>query len=304
MFDSAPPSEGRRGIAVAVHHAHDARARWARSRCSAAQAVDYVSAGTIEFLVDADRNFYFLEMNTRIQVEHPVTELVTGVDLVRAQIEVAAGAPAAVQAGGSARSADGRSSAASTPRIRRPASCPRRAKSRRCDARRSRRAQRRRRLRGRRGAGLLRSDDLEAGGVGRAIAPRRSTRMRRALGEFVIAGELTHQSRFPSLDHDSSEVSQAATSTPISSKQEYHPRSERRGADADAELAAIFLRRRSRRSRTRNHRATAPARSRSAAPTCVRLADARPARHAAALTRACDDALPGDVDGHRARIRD
>jgi len=58
----------------------------------AAQAVKYNSAGTIEFLCDADRNFYFLEMNTRIQVEHPITELVTGVDLVKTQIEIAAGA--------------------------------------------------------------------------------------------------------------------------------------------------------------------------------------------------------------------
>jgi acetyl-CoA carboxylase biotin carboxylase subunit len=67
------------------------RSRMGELACRAARSVDYLNAGTIEFLVDADRNFYFLEMNTRLQVEHPVTEMVTGVDIVREQIRIARG---------------------------------------------------------------------------------------------------------------------------------------------------------------------------------------------------------------------
>jgi acetyl-CoA carboxylase biotin carboxylase subunit len=69
------------------------RRRMGKTAVEAAAAVQYVSAGTIEFLVDKDGNFYFMEMNTRIQVEHGVTELVTGRDLVKEQIHVAAGEP-------------------------------------------------------------------------------------------------------------------------------------------------------------------------------------------------------------------
>jgi len=69
----------------------DLRQRMGAVAVKAAEAVDYESAGTIEFLVDKDRNFYFLEMNTRLQVEHPITELVTGVDIVKEQIRIARG---------------------------------------------------------------------------------------------------------------------------------------------------------------------------------------------------------------------
>ena len=69
----------------------DLRHRMGAAAVAGARAIGYESAGTMEFLVDPDRRFYFMEMNTRIQVEHPVTELVTGVDLVREQIRIAAG---------------------------------------------------------------------------------------------------------------------------------------------------------------------------------------------------------------------
>ncbi len=67
------------------------RAEMGKAAVDAAKAVNYVGAGTIEFLVDNNRNYYFLEMNTRLQVEHPITERVTGIDLVKQQIKVAQG---------------------------------------------------------------------------------------------------------------------------------------------------------------------------------------------------------------------
>src|SRR5215510_2931682 len=75
----------------------DLRARMGEAAVMISRAANYYSAGTIEFLVDAQRNFYFLEMNTRLQVEHPVTEMVTGVDLAREQIRVAAGEKLAIR---------------------------------------------------------------------------------------------------------------------------------------------------------------------------------------------------------------
>ncbi len=72
------------------------RAEMGASAVRIAQAANYVNAGTMEFILDADKNYYFLEMNTRLQVEHPVTELVTGLDLVRHQLLIAAGEPLAL----------------------------------------------------------------------------------------------------------------------------------------------------------------------------------------------------------------
>jgi acetyl-CoA carboxylase biotin carboxylase subunit len=77
----------------APRYSDELRQRMAAAAIAAARGVDYRNAGTVEFIVTPEMDFYFLEMNTRLQVEHPVTELVTGVDLVRAQIDVAGGKP-------------------------------------------------------------------------------------------------------------------------------------------------------------------------------------------------------------------
>ncbi|MBO8173214.1 MAG: acetyl-CoA carboxylase biotin carboxylase subunit [Bacillaceae bacterium] len=74
----------------------DIREKMGKAAVNAARAVNYHGAGTVEFLLDEDGNFYFMEMNTRIQVEHPVTEMVTQLDLIKEQIQVAAGYPLSV----------------------------------------------------------------------------------------------------------------------------------------------------------------------------------------------------------------
>ena len=79
--------------APSVALSEETRAKLTTASVKAIEAIGYTNVGTMEFLLDTDGSFYFMEMNTRLQVEHPVTELVTGIDLVREQIRIAAGEP-------------------------------------------------------------------------------------------------------------------------------------------------------------------------------------------------------------------
>ena len=99
VLDPAPPPEAARRRRLGRRHRRRCARKLGGAVVDAARAVQYTNAGTVEFLLDDKGNFYFIEVNTRIQVEHPVTELVTGIDLVKEQIRDRRRRAAVVQAG-------------------------------------------------------------------------------------------------------------------------------------------------------------------------------------------------------------
>ena len=98
LHDAAAAPKADRGKPLAAPAPRDARVAICESAVRLIKAAGYTNAGTVEFIVDRQGNFYFIEVNARIQVEHPVTEMVTGIDLIKAQIRVAAGEPLPFQA--------------------------------------------------------------------------------------------------------------------------------------------------------------------------------------------------------------
>ena len=172
--------------APSIHLSDEQRRDIGERAVSGALSVGYTGAGTMEFLLDDDGNLSFMEMNARIQVEHPVSEMITSVDLIQEQIRVAAGEPLSVSQDDVVLAAT-RSSAASTPRIPTATSPRRRAARRLRAARRPVDPRRLALLPGLDDRPVLRLADREADRLG-ADPPEAIERMDRALSEFQIEG--------------------------------------------------------------------------------------------------------------------